>query len=190
MSAGRGDETAGGKALAEALGKLGRAAGLDRATPTKARFHAVLLAVKQSGADCARYLLHLRKRSRHFRRHCASLGVNIPWSDRLRWCSVVDQGWQARRCSALTAWRLRGRSTRLRRPSANPIARLQERRRINQSAWPYDAVTILAAAINKAGSTDPTKIREAILAIKNMPARKASINFDQERRRPARATTS
>src|SRR5205823_12956937 len=39
----------------------------------------------------------------------------------------------------------------------------------NQSSWPYDAVTILAAAINKAGSTDPGKIREAILAIKKMP---------------------
>ena len=27
----------------------------------------------------------------------------------------------------------------------------------NQSSWPYDAVTVLAAAINKAGSTDPDK---------------------------------
>ena len=28
------------------------------------------------------------------------------------------------------------------------------------SAWTYDAITILSAAINKAGSTDPGKIRD------------------------------
>src|SRR4030088_1046371 len=49
----------------------------------------------------------------------------------------------------------------------------------NQSAWPYDAVTVLAAAINKAGSTDPTKIGEAILATKNLPGAEGEYNFDQ-----------
>jgi ABC-type branched-chain amino acid transport systems, periplasmic component len=49
----------------------------------------------------------------------------------------------------------------------------------NQSAWPYDAVTVLAAAINKAGSTDPTKIREAILSLKKFPGAEGEYNFDQ-----------
>ena len=49
----------------------------------------------------------------------------------------------------------------------------------NQSSWPYDAVTVLAAAINKAGSTDPAKIREAILAIKKFPGAEGEYNFDQ-----------
>ena len=49
----------------------------------------------------------------------------------------------------------------------------------NQSSWPYDAVTVLAAAINKAGSTDPTKIREAILATKKFPGAEGEYNFDQ-----------
>jgi branched-chain amino acid transport system substrate-binding protein len=48
----------------------------------------------------------------------------------------------------------------------------------NQSAWPYDAVTILSAAINKAGSTDPTKIREALLATKKTPGAEGEYNFD------------
>ena len=48
----------------------------------------------------------------------------------------------------------------------------------NQSSWPYDAVTVLAAAINKAGSTDPTKIREAILSIKKFPGAEGEYNFD------------
>ncbi len=45
----------------------------------------------------------------------------------------------------------------------------------NQSAWTYDAVTILSAAINKAGSTDPAKIREAILATQEIPGRRGRI---------------
>ena len=38
---------------------------------------------------------------------------------------------------------------------------------------------MLAAAINKAGSTDPTKIREAILSIKKFPGAEGEYNFDQ-----------
>ena len=38
---------------------------------------------------------------------------------------------------------------------------------------------VLAAAINKAGSTDPTKIREAILATKKFPGAEGEYNFDQ-----------
>jgi branched-chain amino acid transport system substrate-binding protein len=49
----------------------------------------------------------------------------------------------------------------------------------NQSAWPYDAITILSAAINKAGTTDPGKIREAILATKKYAGAEGEYNFDQ-----------
>ena len=49
----------------------------------------------------------------------------------------------------------------------------------NQSSWPYDAITVLSAAINKAGSTDPDKIREAILATKKFAGAEGEYNFDQ-----------
>ena len=39
-----------------------------------------------------------------------------------------------------------------------------------QSAWPYDAIGVLSAAINKAGSTEPDKIRAAILSTKGYKA--------------------
>ena len=45
----------------------------------------------------------------------------------------------------------------------------------NQSAWPYDAITILSAAINKAGSTEPAKIREAILGAQEIPGRRRRV---------------
>jgi ABC-type branched-subunit amino acid transport system substrate-binding protein len=37
---------------------------------------------------------------------------------------------------------------------------------------------VLSAAINKAGSTDPAKIREAILALKKFPGAEGEYNFD------------
>lgn len=47
------------------------------------------------------------------------------------------------------------------------------------SAWAYDAVLLLAEAIKKAGSTDPAKIREALLAIKDFKGAEGVYNFDE-----------
>jgi branched-chain amino acid transport system substrate-binding protein len=47
------------------------------------------------------------------------------------------------------------------------------------SAWTFDAMTMLAEAIKNAGSTEPAKIREAILAIKDMPGAEGIYTFDQ-----------
>ncbi len=49
----------------------------------------------------------------------------------------------------------------------------------NYSSWTYDAVGVLCAAINKAGSTDPGKIREAILSTKGYKGAEGEYNFDQ-----------
>jgi branched-chain amino acid transport system substrate-binding protein len=46
-------------------------------------------------------------------------------------------------------------------------------------AWTYDAMTMLAEGIKAAGSTDPAKVREAILAIKDKPGAEGTYNFDQ-----------
>jgi branched-chain amino acid transport system substrate-binding protein len=47
------------------------------------------------------------------------------------------------------------------------------------SAWTFDAMTMLAEAIKNAGSTEPAKIREAILAIKDKPGAEGIYTFDQ-----------
>jgi branched-chain amino acid transport system substrate-binding protein len=49
----------------------------------------------------------------------------------------------------------------------------------NQSSWTYDAINVFAAAVTKAGSTDPTKIREAILGIKKFAGAEGEYNFDK-----------
>ena len=47
------------------------------------------------------------------------------------------------------------------------------------SSWTYDAIGVLCSSINKAGSTDPGKIREAILSTKGYKGAEGEYNFDQ-----------
>ena len=47
------------------------------------------------------------------------------------------------------------------------------------SAWPYDAVHVLAFAINNAKSLDAQTIREALLSVKGYPGAEGLYNFDQ-----------
>ena len=47
------------------------------------------------------------------------------------------------------------------------------------SAWTYDAIGVLCASINKAGSTDPGKIRDAILSTKGYKGAEGEYNFDE-----------
>ncbi len=49
----------------------------------------------------------------------------------------------------------------------------------NQSSWTFDAVTVLAKAINAAGKIDPKAIREALLAIRGHEGAEGTYNFDQ-----------
>ena len=46
-------------------------------------------------------------------------------------------------------------------------------------AWTYDAVHVVALAINNAKSLEPQKIREAILSVKDYPGAEGTYNFDQ-----------
>jgi branched-chain amino acid transport system substrate-binding protein len=173
--------TAGGKALSDALGKLGAPPVLDQGYANQSQdFTPVVLAVKQSGADVLGSYFTFENDLGIFARQLRQLGVNIPWVGSP---SVVAVS-----------------STKLAGPAlfgtygvadyaedSNPASKAfgtayREAYKTapdNQSAWPYDAVTILSAAINKAGSTDPTKIREAILAVKKYPGAEGEYNFDQ-----------
>ncbi|WP_171257146.1 ABC transporter substrate-binding protein, partial [Acinetobacter baumannii] len=49
----------------------------------------------------------------------------------------------------------------------------------NQSAWTYDAVTVLSKAMNTAKSTEPEKVRTAILAIQGFEGAEGQYNFDE-----------
>src|SRR5216683_3041945 len=173
--------TAGGKALSDALGKLGVPPVLDQGYANQSQdFTPVVLAVKQSGADVLGTYFTFENDLGIFARQLRQLGVNIPWVGSP---SIVN----------VTALKLAGPAlhgtfgvadyAEDSSPGSKKFGTAyRDAYKVapdNQSSWPYDAINVLAAAINKAGSTDPEKIREAILATKKYPGAEGEYNFDQ-----------
>jgi branched-chain amino acid transport system substrate-binding protein len=173
--------TAGGKALSDALGKLGAPPVLDQGYANQSQdFTPVVLAVKQSGADVLGTYFTFENDLGIFARQLRQLGINIPWvgspsvvavsSTKLAGPALYGTYGVADYAEESgDAPRAFGKAYREAYKTAPDI----------QSAWTFDAVTILSAAINRAGSTDPTKIREAILSLKKFPGAEGEYNFDQ-----------
>jgi branched-chain amino acid transport system substrate-binding protein len=172
--------TAGGKALTEALGKLG-ATTTDQGYANQSQdFTPVVLAIKQSGADILGSYFTFESDLGIFGRQLRQLGVNIPWVGSP---SIVN----------ITALKLAGPAlygtfgvadyAEDSSDASKAFGKLyRDAVKVapdNQSSWTYDAINVLSAGINKAGSTDPAKIREAILSIKKFAGAEGEYNFDQ-----------
>src|ERR1700761_440355 len=173
--------TAGGKALTEALAKLGCTPVIDQGYANQSQdFTPVVLAIKQSGADVLGSYFTFENDLGIFARQLRQLGVNIPLVGSP---SIVDI--TALKLAGPALYNTYGVADYAEDSSASSTAVVKIYRDAvkvapdNQSSWPYDAVNVLAAAINKAGSTDPTKIREAILATKKFAGAEGEYNFDQ-----------
>ena len=173
--------TAGGKALTAALEKLGVPPVLDQGYANQSQdFTPVVLAIKQSGADVLGSYFTFENDLGIFARQLRQLGVNIPW--------VGSPSVVAVSSTKLAGPALYGtygvadyaeESSEASKAFGKSYREAYKFAPDNQSAWPYDAITVLSAAINKAGSTDPGKIREAILSIKKFPGAEGEYNFDQ-----------
>src|SRR6478735_7877422 len=172
--------TAGGKALSSALEKLGAPAVLDQGYANQSQdFTPVVLAIKQSGADILGSYFTFENDLGIFARQLRQLGVNIPWVGSP---SIVN----------ITALKLAGPALYNTYGVADYAENSSEGSKAfgkiyrdavkvapdNQSSWTFDAISVLSAAINKAGTTDPAKVREAILAIKKFPGAEGEYNFD------------
>jgi branched-chain amino acid transport system substrate-binding protein len=173
--------TAGGKALTAALEKLGAPVALDQGYANQSQdFTPVVLAIKQSGADILGSYFTFENDLGIFARQLRQLGVTIPWVGSP---SIVN----------ITALKLAGPALYNTYGVADYAEDSSEGSKAygklyrdavkvapdNQSSWTFDAITVLSAAINKAGTTEPAKIREAILAIKKFPGAEGEYNFDQ-----------
>jgi len=173
--------TAGGKALAEALGKLDTPPVLDQGYSNQSPdFTPVVLAVKQSGADILGSYFTFENDLGIFARQLRQLGVTIPWVGSP---SIV----------AVSALKLAGPalygtygvsdfaedSGEASKQFATAYRNAYKLSPDIQSSWTYDAVSVLCAAVAKAGSTEPDKIRQAILATKKFPGAEGEYNFDQ-----------
>ena len=173
--------TAGGKALTDALTRLGCPPVLDQGYANQSQdFTPVVLAIRQSGAEVLGSYFTFENDLGIFARQLRQLGVNIPWVGSP---SIVN----------ITALKLAGPalyntfgvadyaedSSDVSKTFGKTYRDLVKVAPDNQSSWTYDAVNVLSASINKAGSTDPAKIREAILATRKFAGAEGEYNFDQ-----------
>jgi branched-chain amino acid transport system substrate-binding protein len=173
--------TAGGKALTEALTKLDAAPVLDQGYANQSQdFTPVVLAIKQSGADILGSYFTFENDLGIFARQLRQLGVNIPWVGSPSITNVT-----ALKLAGPALYNTYGVADYAEDSSdaSKAFGKIyRDATKVapdNQSSWTYDAINVLAKGINGAGSTDPGKIREAILSIKKFEGAEGEYNFDQ-----------
>jgi branched-chain amino acid transport system substrate-binding protein len=174
--------TSGAKSMTEALTKGGATIALDQGYPNQNQdFTAVVLAIKQSGADIIGSYFTFENDQAIFARQLRQLGVNLPWvgspttvaATTLKLASSALYGTFAVADYAEESCDGAREFAKLFRVASNGGAP------DFFSAWTYDAIGVLCAAINKAGSTEPEKIRTAILATKGYKGAEGEYNFDE-----------
>ena len=144
-------------------------------------YTAVVLAVRQSGADILGSYFTFENDLGIFARQLRQLGVTIPWVGSP---SIVNT----------TALNLAGRAlfgtygvadyavdaTPASKAFAERYQALYKANPDNQSSWTFDAVNLLAKAISDAGNTEPEKIRAALAAIRGFQGAEGEYNFDSK----------
>jgi len=168
-------------ALSASLDKLGAKVVLDQGYPNQSQdFTPIVLAIKASNADVIGSYTTYDNDVAIFARQLRQLGVTLPW---LGSPSIAVAG--AVKLAGPALWGTWGIADYAvdSSPEAKEFARLygavSKASPDIYSSWTYDAVGVLCAAINKAGSTDPGKIREAILSTKGYKGAEGEYNFDQ-----------
>jgi branched-chain amino acid transport system substrate-binding protein len=173
--------TSGMKNLVEDLKGMGVEPALVQGyTNNSQDFTPVVLAVKQSGADVMATYMTIPPDQALFARQLRQLGVNIAWvgspttvaTDALKLAGPALFGSYAVADFAADS-----------SPAAKEFATKYEATYKSvpyyAGASTYDAVHVLALAINNAKSLEPQKIREAILSVKGYPGVEGTYNFDQ-----------
>ncbi len=173
--------TGGLKALSAALDKAGGKVAIDQGYPNQSQdFTPVVLAVKSSGADIIGSYFTFDNDLAIFARQLRQLGVTLPWVGSP---SIIDVG--AMKLAGQALWGSYGvadfaaNSSPEAKEFATLYAAVANVPADNYSSWTYDAIGVLSAAINKAGSTDPEKIRAAMLSTKGYKGAEGEYNFDQ-----------
>jgi branched-chain amino acid transport system substrate-binding protein len=173
--------TAGGKALTESLVKLGAPPILDQPYANQSQdFTPVVLAIKQSGADILGSYFTFENDLGIFARQLRQLGVNIPWVGSPSITNVT-----ALKLAGPALYGTFGVADYAEDSSEGSKAfgkLYRDAYKVapdNQSSWTFDAINVLCMGIKNAGSTEPEKIRQAILAIKKFPGAEGEYNFDK-----------
>jgi branched-chain amino acid transport system substrate-binding protein len=173
--------TGGFNALSASLDKIGAKVTIDQGYPNQSQdFTPVVLALKSSGADIIGSYFTFDNDIAIFARQLRQLGVTLPW---IGSASIIVAG--AVKLAGPALWGTFGVADYAidSSPEAQEFARLyaavSKTPADNYSSWTYDAIGVLSAAINKAGSTDPDKIRAAILSTRGYKGAEGEYNFDE-----------
>src|SRR3984957_15861548 len=173
--------TSGFKAVSAALDGMGAKVTTDQGYSKQSQdFTPVALAIKSSGADIIGSYFTFESDLAIFARQLHQLGVTIPWVGSP---SIVAAG--ALKLAGPAIWGTYGVADFAAdsSPEAKEFAKLYSTVSSappdNYSSWTYDAIGVLCASINRAGSTDPNKIRDAILSTKGHKGAEGEYNFDQ-----------
>ena len=172
----------GAKALSESLTKLGitpvLVQGYASNTPD---FTPVVLAIKQSGADVIGTYMTNEPDVAVFARQLKQLGINIPWvgSPSVVGATVTKLGGAALN-GVYGIADFAEESAPEAKAYADAYRAAYKASPDFFSAWTYDALKVLASATNKAGATDPQKVRTAILGIKGLKGAEGEYNFDEK----------
>ncbi len=170
----------GAKALTDELQKRGITPVLDQGyTSNSQDFAPVVLAIKKSGADVLGTYMTVPADQAIFAKQLRQLGVSIQWIGSPTTVAVTTR--------SLAGEALYGSyGVADFNADANEAARAYTRRYVerygiypdNFSSWAFDALHILALAMNNANSTEPEAVRKAILAIRGYKGLEGTYEFD------------
>jgi branched-chain amino acid transport system substrate-binding protein len=169
------------KALSASLDKIGAKVAIDQGYPNQSQdFTPVALAIKSSGADIIGSYFPFDNDLAIFARQLRQLGVALPWIG-----SATMAGVGAVKLAGPALWGTYGvadfaiDASRESKEFAKLYSAVSNVPPDGYSSWTYDAIGVLSAAINKAGSTEPDKIRAAILATRGYKGVEGEYNFDE-----------
>jgi branched-chain amino acid transport system substrate-binding protein len=173
--------TSGFKALSAALDGMGAKVTTDQGYSNQSQdFTPVALAIKSSGADIIGSYFTFENDLAIFGRQLRQLGLSLPW---IGSATMVAAG--ALKLAGPAIWGTYGVADFAAdsSPEAKEYAKLfgavLSVPPDNYGSWPYDAVSLLCASINKAGSTDPNNVRATILSTKGYRGAEGEYNFDE-----------
>ena len=143
-------------------------------------FTPIVLAIKQSGADVLASYTPFSTDAAIFATQLRQLGVNVPWIGSAT--LVSDSTLKLAKDALHDTYSVSDFFA-----EANPEAQAYAQKYKQQfgreadfySSWSYDAVHILALAMNRAKSTKPDAVRKEILAIRGFKGAEGTYTFDK-----------
>jgi branched-chain amino acid transport system substrate-binding protein len=173
--------TAGMKNLTEALKRLGVEPVLVQGYPNNSQdFTPVALALKQSGADVLGSYMTFEADVAILAKQMRQLGVNMTWVGSPS--NVTNNAMKLAGPALYGTYAVVDLNKDSAPPAKDFYAKYEAAYKSSPdffASWPYDAVHILALAINNAKSLEPDKIRAALIAVQGYDGAEGTYNFDK-----------